>query len=326
MKCAFKSSISGDITQEQYEYARTIYEEYCTSLMDYHVHYLLIDVSILLDALVYWQNVIYNQFKIDLLQCHSLPSAAKESMHQYSRQLLELITDPVIYQRFQDNLHGGLTISALRFCEIEDHEGLSIKYFDVKSLYASTQIIYRHPIGKYRHLNPTPSPKELMDMAKTYDKKNDDTGFLCIVDLRIPHALHPLLSDFPITYQKISIDPKFYPQTSKWHFEPKSKTKKLIPSLFNPKNYGISMLTLQFLVYMGLIVDKVHDVIGYEQNYLLREFTEICQQLRRSGCDMDDVIYKLIPNSVFGKFIENAYLYTNSRFVFERTLYKTRVL
>ena len=228
----FESSLSGKVTLKDYNYSKLLYQKHCTTFLDWHVHYLEMDVCILMDALNYWQNVIFNEFGIDLLQCHSLPSCAKQSMLKMTGVHLQLITDPTMHDLFRENIRGGLCISALRSRTVVDQTKESIRYFDVKSLYASVQKLYRHPVDGFRFLTPTPSPQILHKMAKEYDEKEADTGYMCVVDLKIPQELHWMLSDFPVTYQKMSVDPSMYPTTSKWKHLPKSKTPKLLPSLF----------------------------------------------------------------------------------------------
>ena len=319
----FESSLTGKISKKDYDYSKALYDEYCAEFRDWHVHYLKMDVCILLDALVYWQAVIYKEFGIDLLQCHSLPSCAKQSMLKMTGVKLQLITDPTMHTLFQNNIRGGLCITALRSRKVKNQELESIRYFDIKSLYASVQKLYRHPVGEFYFLQPTPEPDTLHNMALGYDEKYAETGYLCVVDLKIPQKLHSLLSDFPVTYQKMSVDPSMYPPTSKWHYMPKSKTLKLIPSLIDAKEYGVSMLTLSFLVRLGLIIEKVHHVVAYKQEYFLRDFVDICLRKRKeSGLKMDDVTFKLISNGLFGKFIENAFLYTDTKFVFNKSDYE----
>ena len=227
----FESSLAGKVSSKDYNYSKQLYEKHCTMFLDWHVHYLELDVNILMDSLSYWQNVIFKEFGIDLLQCHSLPSCAKQSMLKMSRVRLQLMTDPTMHNLFQSNIRGGLCVTALRSREIQDQTKESIRYFDVKSLYASVQKLYRHPVDGFRFLMPAPSPKELHEMVLEYDEKNADTGYLCVVDLHIPRKLHWMLSDFPVTYQKMSVDPHLYPPTSKWHHLPKSRTPKLCSTL-----------------------------------------------------------------------------------------------
>ena len=318
----FESLLTGKILECDYKYSLKLYNENCKQFQDWHVHYLLMDVKILLDALIYWQNVLHNEFAVDLLQCHSLPSYAKQSLLKFSKAKLELITDPSIHSLFSDSIKGGLCVTALRSHQVKDQTLESIRYFDIKSLYAAIQKLYRHPTGGYQYLTPTPSPHALTKIALEYNEKESDTGYLCVVDLKIPHKLHTLLSDFPVTYQKMSVDPSLYPPTSKWHHLPKSKIPKLIPSLIDPTNYGVSIMTLQFLVQLGLIIQKVHHVIAFQQEYFLRDFVDICLKKRKeSGNKMDDVSFKLICNGLFGKFIECCFKYTDSKFVFNRSDY-----
>ena len=319
----FESSLAGKISKNDYTYSKALYDEYCTEFRDWHIHYLEMDVYILLDALTYWQEVIYKEFGIDLLQCHSLPSCAKQSMLKTSRVCLELITDPTIHTLFQNNIRGGLCVTSLRSHKVEDQTLESIRYFDIKSLYASVQKLYRHPVSGFRFLTPVPDPSTLREMALNYDEKNAVRGYLCVVDLSIPHRLHWLLIDFPVTYQKMSVDPSMYPPSSKWRHMPKSKTLKLIPSLIDPTNCGVSMLTLSFLMRLGLVIEKVHHVVAYEQEYFLRDFVDVCLKKRKeSGLKMDDVTFKLLCNGLFGKFIENAFLYTDTKLVFNKSDYE----
>ena len=319
----FESRLTGKITRKDYEYSKKLYETNCKRFVDWHVHYLQMDFKILLDALIYWQRCIYNDFGIDLLKCQSLPSCAKQSLLKLSGVELELITDPSIHSTFQASIKGGLCVSALRSHRVTNHALESIRYFDIKSLYASIQKLYPHPVSGYSYVTPIPTPEDLTAMALAFDDKTSDTGYLCVVDLKIPRELHSLLSDFPVTYEKMSVDSSLYPPTSKWHHLPKSRVPKLIPSLLDPKNYSVSMFTLRFLVRLGLIVVKVHRVIAFKQGYFLREFIDICMEKRKkSGLKMDNVTYKMIPNSGFGKFIENAFLYTDTRFIFNKNDYE----
>ena len=268
----FESLLTGKVSPRDYEYSKELYNANCCEFLDWHTHYLNMDVLILLDGLLFWQTTIHNEFGVDLLKCYSLPSCAKQSLLNFSRVELELITDPSIHDLFYSSIKGGLCVTSLRSYEVADHSKESIRYYDLKSLYASIQKLYRHPVGGYRHVSPIPCPEQLTEMARAYDESTASTGYLCVVDLKIPHSLHDVLSDFPVTFTKTTIDPEFYPPSSKWHHLPKNKVPKLIPSLFDPENYGVTMLSLQFLVRLGLIIEKVHKVIAFDQEFFLRDF------------------------------------------------------
>ena len=74
---------------------------------------------------------------------------------------------------------------------------------------------------------------------------------------------------------------------------------------------------------LGIRIERVRQVVEYRQEYFLRDFVDICLKKRKeSGLKMDDVTFKLIANGLFGKFIENAFLYTDTRFVFYKKDYE----
>ena len=55
------------------------------------------------------------------------------------------------------------------------------------------------------------------------------------------------------------------------------------------------------------------------KEHFLRDFVDIRLRKRKEfGLEMDDVTCKLISKGLFGKFIENAFLYTLTKFVFNK--------
>ena len=318
----FTSLLHGKARQKDYDYSKKLYDVNCETFADWHEHYLEMDVLILLDGLLFWQDSIHKLCEIDLLQCQSLPSCAKQSMLNFTRVELEVITDPTMNNLFLDSVKGGLCVTSLRSYVVKDPTEESIRYFDIKSLYACIQRNYRHPVGGYEYLFPVPSPDYLTKLALKYDEKTATVGYLCIVDLKIPTHLHDLLSDFPVTFTKTTYKPEFYPPSSKWFHLPKSTVPKLIPSLFDPKEYGVSMLSLQFLVRLGLIIEKVHQVVSFNQEFFLKDFIDLCLKKRKeSGLKMDDVAFKLFANGLFGKYLENMFKYSETKMVFDKSNY-----
>lgn len=318
----FTSRLSGKVVRSDWEYSKKLYDANCRVFKDWHEHYLELDVLILLDGLLFWQNTVHEEFGIDLLQCHSLPSCAKQSMLKYSRVKLEVITDPVMNDAFLDSVRGGLCVSSLRSYVVEDHGKESIRYFDLKSLYAFIQYAFRHPVGDYEYLEPVPNPEQLVELAGEYEEKDAKIGYLCVVDLHIPKKLHNLLSDFPVTFAKTTYEPECYPPSSKWRHLPKSTVPKLIPSLFDPKEYGVSMLSLQLLLRLGIEITKVHRVVSFRQEFFMRDFMELCMAKRKkSGLKMDDVAFKLFANGLFGKYLESIFKYSETKMVFVKRDY-----
>ena len=324
----FTSSISGAIKQDEYDKSKAFFDKNCKTFKEYHDYYLNLDVAILADALIYWRKLLMTHFQVDLLKCASLPAAAKNCMLQLCRPRISLIKDPVCYDIFTQNIRGGLTISAKRVADISDDcKNQQIKYFDIKSLYSYIETL-RHPIADIKLIKPTPSNESLSALAFNYNS-DSDTGYTCVINGVIPDHLHPLFSDFPIIQESRTVDKSFYPSDSEWSSRPTSRIKKLIPHLFEVENYGITIDTLKFLLSMGFVLKKVVAVVSYTQKAFMKEFVEICQKLRRDG-KIDgvvidkayDILWKLLCNAAFGKFIESPYNYENSAFVFTRSRYE----
>ena len=324
----FTSSISGSVSKEQYDEAKTYFDNNCNTFKDYHDTYLNLDVAILADGLIYWRDLLMTHFQVDLLQCASLPAAAKNCMLQMCRPTISLIKDRACYDIFTQNVRGGLTISGKRVTTIpKDDENQQIKYFDIKSLYSYIETL-RHPVGDVKLITPTPSIESVKALALSYNSEND-VGYTCVCSWHTPKHLHPLFSDFPIIQESRIIDRKHYPSNSEWSSRPTSRVKKLIPHLFDVDNYGVTIDTVKFLLSMGIVLTKVTAVIQYTQKAFMKDFVEICQTLRRNGKKNGivvdkayDVLWKLVCNATFGKFIESPYNYENSAFVFTRSRYE----
>ena len=58
----FESDLTGKVRQEDYEYSNSLYNANCRTFADWHVHYLEMDVLILLNGLVFWQETIHREF------------------------------------------------------------------------------------------------------------------------------------------------------------------------------------------------------------------------------------------------------------------------
>ena len=87
---------------------------------------------------------------------------------------------------------------------------------------------------------------------------------------------------------------------------PENKIGKLIPSLYNKKNYIVSYRALKFYMSQGLVLKKVHSGVHYNQSAWLREYIDFNTDKRALATnDFDKDFYKLMNNSIYGKTMEN---------------------
>ena len=118
-----------------------------------------------------------------------------------------------------------------------EKESRFLQYLDVNNLhgFAMSQPL---PAGGFKWVTPD-------EIAEHSDK-----GYLLEVDVKYPKELHDLHNDLPFMWEKMEID----------------GVKKLVPNLYNKKNYVIHVRALNQAIKHGLILEKIHRVIEFDQS------------------------------------------------------------
>ena len=120
--------------------------------------------------------------------------------------------------------------------------------------------------------------------------KRSDKGYLLEADVKYPKELHDLHNDLPFICEKMKIN----------------GVEQLVPNLYDKKNYVIHIRALDQALKHGLILEKVHRVIEFDQSAWLKPFIDFNTQLRTQGKnDFEKDFFKLMNNAVFGKTMEN---------------------
>ena len=81
-------------------------------------------------------------------------------------------------------------------------------------------------------------------------RKRGSKGYMLEIDVEYPKELHDPHNDLPFMCEKMVIN----------------KVEKLVPSLHDKKNYIIHIRTLNQALKQGLILEKVHRVIKFDQS------------------------------------------------------------
>ena len=120
--------------------------------------------------------------------------------------------------------------------------------------------------------------------------EHSDKGCLLEVDVKYPKELHGLHNDLSFMCEKMEIN----------------KVKKLVPYLYNKKNYVIHIEALNQALKHELILERVHRMIEFDQSAWLKPYISFNTQLRtQAKNDFKKDFLKLMNNSVFGKTMEN---------------------
>ena len=126
---------------------------------------------------------------------------------------------------------------------------------------------------------------------------HSDHGYLLEVDVSYPHDYH---NDLPFMCGRMKIDGR----------------EKLVPNLYYKKRYIIHIRALKQALDHGLVLEKIHRVIEFQQSDWMCEYIDFNTRLRAPAKnDFVKDFYKLMNNSVFGKTMENIRKHRNIKLV-----------
>ena len=111
------------------------------------------------------------------------------------------------------------------------------------------------------------------------------------VDIKFPKRLHKLHSDLPFLSERMDVN----------------KCKKLVCNLFNKKKYVAHINALKQALNHGLKLKKIHRIIEFNQEKWLKPYIDMNTELRKAAKNdfENDLFFKLMNNSIFGKTMEN---------------------
>ena len=71
---------------------------------------------------------------------------------------------------------------------------------------------------------------------------------------------------------------------------------------------------LKFVVKMDIKVTKIHRIIKFKQDYIIKDYIELNTKMRAEAkTEPEKDIFKLMNNSLFGKSCENALKYLEAK-------------
>ena len=95
-----------------------------------------------------------------------------------------------------------------------------------------------------------------------------------------------------------------------------NKYNKLLCNLYDKKSYVVQIRSLKQALNHGVILQKVHRVIHFNQEAWLKEYIDMNTELRKQAKnDFEKDFFKLMNNSVFRKTMENVRDHRNIKLV-----------
>jgi hypothetical protein len=319
------------ITVEEYEHANKVWEVFSMkTLGDYHDLYLKTDVLLLTDIFETFRKTAINNYRLDPANGYfTLPNYAWDAMLLKTAVELELATDPDMYLMCEQGIRGGVSMISHRHAKannkymtdyVEDYVSSYILYLDANNLYGKA-MSQKLPDGKLKWIDDFNE-----DFIRTFDS-DGDTGLFVKCDLHYPTHLHDLHNDYPLAVESRAIMKNELSQYQLNQMETHKEThcenlKKLVPSLYDKKNYVCHIKNLQYYLKKGLTITKIHSVLAFHQSNWLQPYIDFNTMKRQqSKNEFEKDLYKLMNNAVFGKTMENMrgrvdiQLYTDEKLV-----------
>ena len=270
-----------EITDEDYEHSIKIWkEDHIKNLGEYHDLYLKIDVLLLTEIFENFRNVCLKNYELDPAHYYTSPGLSWYALLKFSKQKLELLSDINMIQFIESGIRGGLSmISHSSIANNKymmknydpDKEIKSINYLDANNLYGWA-MCEPLPVGNFKMYDFDEKIKEKIIARLENWKSSSKIGYIIEVDLEYPKELHDLHNSYPLAPEKIKVG--IVSNSSR-------AIAKLIPTLYDKKNYICHIKILQLYVDLGLKIKKIHRILEFDQKPWMKSYIEFNTELRK---------------------------------------------
>ena len=140
---------------------------------------------------------------------------------------------------------------------------------------------------------------------------NGEKGYLLEVDVRYPTEIHDSHNELPFLSERMEIN----------------GVTKLVPNLRNKTKYVVHKRSLAQALEHGLILERVHRAIEFNQSALMKRYIDFNTKLRSLATnDFEKDFFKLMNNALFCKTMENIRKHRNIKLVTTEEKFKKLVI
>ena len=289
LKEAFYSRLNdGGISDEDYAHAQKVWKTFKMKYFkDYHELYNKVDVLLLADVFENFRNICLENYELDPAHYYTAPGLAWDAALKVTDVNLELLSDIDMLLMVEKGIRGGVSMISNRYGKANN------KYMGDKfnSNEPSKYIQYLDANNLYGWAMSKPLPTHGFKWMKTSELETWELHSCILeVDSEYPKELHDLHNDYPLAPEQIEVN----------------KVEKLIPNLWNKKNYVIHYENLKQYLNLGLKLTNIHRGIKFKESQWLKKYIALNTNLRtKARNEFEKDFFKLMNNSVFGKTMEN---------------------
>ena len=265
---AFYSKLNmSKISEDDYQHAQRVWKEFgIRNLGDYHDLYLRTDVVLLANVFEAFRDTCLKHYSLDPAHFYTSPGLAWKACLKHTGIKLKLLTDPDMLLMFERGIRGGITQAVRKYASANNkymgdkfdpnEDTTYLQYLDANNLYgwAMSQPL---PTGGFRWVDI--EPNEISEVATRTDK-----GYMLEVDVSYPKELHNPHNDLPFMCERMEI----------------SRVEKLVSNLRDKKNYVIHIKALDQALTQGLVLDRIHRAIEFDQSAWMKPYIDFNTQFR----------------------------------------------
>lgn len=298
----YESLTNTNISLENYNHAKEVYNALpVKNLGNYSDYYLIVDILLLYSILDNFRKTCMKNFGLDLAYSWTAPGYSFECCLNTIKMPISLCTDISMVQLISRNVRGGYTSVMKRYNSSNNkymREGFNPEksekpvynvFFDCVGMYTHVMSSFKLAYADYEWLEGDEFEyvkNNFLDISP-----ESEFGYLLLVSLSYPPELMKNHNGMP-----------FFP-----HSMTIGKTKKLVTTFYDRENYLSHYLVLAQGIRAGVKLEKVTAIIKYRQSYWLKSYITKCADLRKHSANVfEKNVYKLLCNSIFGKFLQNC--------------------
>ena len=309
-----KDFFEKNVEESDYQHAQKVWATFnMDKFQDYMELYLKTDILLLADVLANYKRVTLENYGLDPLFFLSAPSLSLAAALKMTKVQLDLITDVDMYNFITKSVRGGLSYIGHRKSIAnnkyinpnmsEDHTSSFIAYWDIVNLYGYA-MMKPLPVGGFHWASDwndvlgekIKSGSSFEDVIEELDQQT--SNYYLEVDAEFPSAIHQKMAQYPMLPERM-ISPGAI-----------NKVQKLINHLGPRKRYVLAYETYLLALQHGVVFNKIHRVLQYQQAAWLKPYIEFNTRLRQQAKDdFEKNHFKLMNNSVFGKLLEDVMRY-----------------
>lgn len=285
-----------DATPEQYESAQLAWKSFnCSSMEEYLMLYLKIDVLLLSDVCMNFQRKMHSIFKLWPLKYVSLPSYTLDAMLRYTKVEIELPTDCTMSDFILSSIRGGMCFANGRYEKANnkyldnrsDGPEKYLIFWDVCNLYGLSSTM-KMPLNSYEWINNINNVDDLKAISN-----NSHFGYLVEADLHYPTNIHQRHDEFPFFAEHMR--------------PPGSNQSKLLLTLYDKERYISHIDLLMYGLKNGVVLKKIHRVLKFHHSQWLKPYIDLCTEQRiKASSTFEASIFKLCVNAIYGKMCEQV--------------------